>query len=81
MLRLVIKLGFIDIAIEVSDHYIYLDFPITGNLVQALNVFRYLEIYSVIDIAFDPCHQHVTSDQNIRSKVQAMKDLYPDDGE
>ena len=33
------------------------------------------------DISFDTCYKRVTSDQNIQSKVQAMKDLYVDAGE
>ena len=33
------------------------------------------------DISFDTCYQRVTSDQNIQSKIQVVKDLYVDSRE
>ena len=33
------------------------------------------------DLAFDPCYQRVTSDQNIQSELQAIQDLYVYSGE
>ena len=42
---------------------------------QALHIFKYLEIYSVNDLAFDPFYQRVTSNKYIQSKFQAMKDV------
>ena len=47
---------------------------------QALHVFKYLEIHNANDLALDPFYQRVTSDQNIQSKLQAVKDLYVDAG-
>ena len=76
-----IKIGRIDIAFEVSALSIYLDFPITKHIVQALYILKYLEIHNDNDLAFDLCYQCVTSDQDIQSIVQGMKDLYVDDGE
>ena len=35
----------------------------------------------MINLTFDPCYQRDTSDQNIQSKFQAMKDLFVDSGE
>ena len=80
MLIWVVELICIDIAFEVSTLSRYLSFPRTGPLVQALHLFKYMQIHYVNDLAFYPCYQHVTSDQNIQSKVQALKDLYVDDG-
>ena len=48
---------------------------------QALHVFKYLEIYIANDIAFKPCYKRDTSDKNIQSNVQAMGYLYADAGE
>ena len=42
---------------------------------QALHIFKYLEIYSVNDLAFDPFHQRVTSNKDIQSQFQVMKDV------
>ena len=81
VIRCVIELRRIEIAFEVSYLSRYLDFTRTGHLVQALHVFKYLEIHNANDLAFDLCYQQVTSDQNIQSKVQEMKDLYVDAGE
>ena len=76
-----VRLVGIDIAFEVSDLSRYLAVPRTGYLVKTLHVFRYLEIHNANDLAFNPCYQCVTSDQNIQSKVQAMKDFHFDGGE
>ena len=40
-----------------------------------------MEKHHINYLAFNPCYQRVTSDQDIQSKVQAMKDLYFDYGE
>ena len=48
---------------------------------QALHVIKYLEIHHANDIAFDTYYQCVTSDQDIKSKVQEIKYLYDDYGE
>ena len=45
-------------------------------MVQALHVFEDLEIYNVNDLASNSCYQRVTSDQYIKSRFQAIKDLY-----
>ena len=47
-------------------------------MVQSLHVFKYLYIHNSNDIAFDPCFQGVTSDQNNQIKFQVMKALYID---
>ena len=78
---MIIELGRIDIAFEVSYLSIYLSFPRTGHLAQALNIFKYMEKHHINYLALNPCYQRVTSDQDIQSKFQAMKDLYFDYGE
>ena len=45
------------------------------------HVFKYLKIHNANDIAFDPCYQCLTSNQNTKSKVQVIKVLYLDSGE
>ena len=80
MIRWVIELGSIYITFEISDSSIYLAFPRTRHLLQALNLFKYLEIRNANDIAFDTCYQRVTSDQNIQSKVHVMKYFSVDAG-
>ena len=69
VLRRVIDLGRIEISFEVSDLSRYLSFPRNGHLVQALHVFKYLEMHNANDIALDTCYQCVTIDQHIQSKV------------
>ena len=75
-----IKLGRVDISFEVSPLSIYLAFSRTGHLIQDLHIFKYLEKHNINNLAFGPCYQRVTSDQDIQSKVQAVKDLYVDAG-
>ena len=74
----IIKLGHIDISFEVSALSRFLAFTRTGNMVQALHIFKYLEIHNDNDLAFYPCYERVTSDQDIQSKVQAMNYFYVD---
>ena len=81
MLRWIIKIGRIDILFEISFLSRYLPFTRTKHLGQALHISKYLEIHNVNDIDFYPCYQSVTSDQDIKSKVHVMKDLYVHAGE
>ena len=45
---------------------------------QDLHISKYLEINNVNDTAFNTYYKCFTSDQDIKSKVQAMKDWYVD---
>ena len=81
MLIWVIEIACIKIAFEVSALSRCLSFPRTKHVLQALHVFKYLEIHDVNDIDLDTCYQRVASDKNIQSKVQAKKYLYVDAGE
>ena len=78
VLRWIIELGIIYFAFDVSALSIYLAFPGTGHLMQALHIFKDLKIHNTNDIALDPYYQCVTRDQNIKSKFYAMKYLYVD---
>ena len=78
VLRWIVELGRIDIAFEVSSLSKFLASPRTGHLVQAIHIFKYLDIHHSNDIAFDPMYQQVNSDQNTKQKIQAMKELYAD---
>ena len=78
ILRWTIELGRIDIGFEVSALSRYLALPRTGHLVQALHIFKYLEIHSLNCLAFDPMYHTVTSNLDTPSMVQAMKKIYVD---
>ena len=56
-------------------------FPRTEHILQALHIFKYLEIDNKNNIAFDTCYNSVTSDQDIQGKVEALEDYYFDAGE
>ena len=72
------ELGRIDILFEVSCLSSYLASPRTGHLVQALHIFKYLELHNKNDLAFDPMYQKVESDQNIEEKIEEMRKIYLD---
>jgi hypothetical protein len=78
VLRWIVELGRIDIAFEVASLSKFLVAPRAGHLVQALHVFKYLEIHKKNDLAFDPLYHNIESDQNIQEKVKVMRDLYVD---
>lgn len=78
ILRWLVELGRIDIAFEESRLSQYLVNPRTGHLLQALHMFKYLEIHCENDLAFDPLYHVVENDSIIERRTLAMKDLYPD---
>ena len=45
---------------------------------QALHIFKYLEIHHKNDLAFDPLYHVVENDQTIENYITTMKDLYRD---
>ena len=81
VLRCIIELVHIDIAFEVSYLSRHLVFLRTEQLVQALYIFNYLEIKYSNDLSLYPCYKLFTCDKYVKSKVQAVKDLYLDYGE
>jgi hypothetical protein len=78
ILRWVVELGRIDIGYEVSILSRYLVQPRTGHLLQALHVFKYLDIHCKNELAFDPAVHEIDDPVQTAAKVQAMKDMYPD---
>jgi hypothetical protein len=78
VLRWVVELGRIDIAFEVSILSRYLVQPRTGHLLQAIHVFKYLDIHSKNELAFDPALHEVDDPVLTTQRIQAMKDIYPD---
>lgn len=78
ILRWVVELGRIDIAFEVSCLSRFLVQPRTGHFLQALHVFKYLDIHSENDIAFDPAVHEVEDPEKIDLLQANMKKMYPD---
>ena len=84
VLRWIVELGRIDIAYEVSCLSRYLASPRTGHLVQALHIFKYLDIHSQNTLVFNPHKLHITNhaDDTFDSKMQNMRRrVYPDASE
>ena len=78
ILRWVVELGRIDIGYEVSVLSRYLAQPRTGHLVQALHMFKYLEIHNQNELALDPAYHDVVDPQFVEEKIKRMKQMYPD---
>ena len=78
ILRWVVELGRIDIAYEVSTLSRYLVQPRTGHLLQALHVFKHLDIHAKNELAFDPAIHEIDDPVATNSRIKAMKDVYPD---
>ena len=78
ILRWTVELGRIDIAFEVSILSRYLAQPRTGHFVQALHIFKYLDLHKANDLAFDPAYHDVEDPELVKARISAMKDMYPD---
>lgn len=79
ILRWVVELGRIDIAYEVSVLSRYLVQPRTGHLLQALHIFKYLDIHKENELAFDPQYQdRLRKDLETKIQIEEMKRMYPD---
>ena len=78
VLRWIVELGCIDIAFEVSVLSSYLEAPRKGHLLQALHIFKHLEIHSENDIAFDPAYKHVSNTEEMKFRQSEMKSIYTD---
>ena len=78
ILRWTVELGRIDIGYEVSVLSRYLAQPRTGHFVQALHIFKYLDIHKANDLAFDPAYHNVEDPELVKARIAAMKDMYPD---
>ena len=78
ILRWLVELGRIDIGYEVSVLSRYLVQPRTGHLLQALHIFKYLEIHNDNELAMDPAYQDVEHPDIINQRIANMKQMYPD---
>ena len=78
ILRWIVELGRIDVAYEVSVLSRYLVQPRTGHLVQALHMFKYLDIHRKNELAFDPAYHSVEDPNLVNARMNAMKEMYPD---
>ena len=45
---------------------------------QALHIFKHLDIHSKNELAFDPAYHYVESDSNIQDLIHDMKSIYVD---
>ena len=78
ILRWIVELGRIDIGYEVSVLSRYLAQPRTGHLVQALHIFKYLDVHRKNELAFDPAYHTINNQSETNEKIKAMKKMYPD---
>lgn len=78
VLRWIVELGRIDIAYEVSALSSYLASPRTGHLLQAIHIFKYLEIHNSYSLCFGTAYHHVLADSDIEAMITAMKLIYVD---
>ena len=62
-LRWTVDLDRIDIAYKVSVLSCFLSQPHTGHLVQALHIFKYLDLHKSNELAFDPAYHDVEDSQ------------------
>ena len=78
ILRWVVELGRIDIAYEVSKLSSYLVEPRTGHILQAIHIFKYLDIHKDNELALDPKYQYFELPGAIAERKKLMKEMYPD---
>ena len=75
-----VKLVRIDIAYEISILSQYLVQPQAGPFVQALHLFKYLDIHKDIDLEFNPEISELSDPLTIKIKIEIkrMKKMYID---
>ena len=78
VLRWIVELGRIDIAYEVSCLSRHLVQPRTGHLLQALHIFKYLDIHHDNALAFDPAYHNIDDPASVERRVNEMKAAYVD---
>ena len=82
VLHWLLELGRIDIAFEVSVLSQHMAHPRIGHLIQALHIFKYLDIHKENMLNFDPTYlnlpEPVDPNDNTKYKIEAMKSFYPD---
>ena len=81
VLRWLVELGRIDIAFEVLVLTQHMAHPRTGHLVQALHIFKYLDVHKENMLNFDPTYldlpEPLDPNENMKCKIEAMKRFYP----
>ena len=81
VLRWMVELGRIDIGFEVSVLSQHMAFPQVGHLMQALHIFKYLDIHKENMLNFDPTYldmpEPIDLAENPTTKIKAMKRFYP----
>lgn len=75
VLRWIIELGRIDIHFEVSVLSQYSANPCIGHLVQALHIFKYLDIHKENFLAFDPTYLDLDTPSNYCDSPSRRKPL------
>ena len=82
VLRWVVELGRIDINYEAATLSQYLASPRRGHLLQALHIFKYLDIHRSSFLRFDPTYLDLDNPSDMADnplcKSEAMKQFYPD---
>ncbi|GFH61944.1 pol protein [Chaetoceros tenuissimus] len=79
ILRWAVELGRIDIGYEVSVLSRYLVSPRTGHLLQAIHVFKFLDIHKDNELAFRPNLPNLSlNHEEINEQTTYMKKAYPD---
>ena len=82
VLRWIVELGRIDINYEVAVLSQYLACPRRGHLIQAIHIFKYLDIHRESFLSFDPPYldieEPLDQDKNPTRKSINMKEFYPD---
>ena len=76
MLWCIVEVVHIDINYEVSTLSRYLANTRTGHLVQAIHIFKYLEIHRQNQFEFDPMYQDIKSDKDTGGNIYEMKYQY-----
>ena len=78
ILRWTVELVLIDIAYEIYVLFRYLTQPRTGNLVQSLHIFKYLDQHNNNELALDPAYHNVEDPALVQAQMKVMKEMYPD---
>ena len=78
ILRWMVELGRVDIAHEVSILLSYLVDPRTGHIIQAVHIFKYLDIHHNDELVHNPKYQYFELPETIISQRNLMKEMYPD---
>ena len=68
----------INISYEVSKLSCFLVELRTGHVVQAIHIFKYLDVHQKNKLVLDPNYQYFESPDLVDARCQQMKEIYPD---